>query len=433
MSQSSSLNTFTGKLARFPGAYAQDEAIGEIGLGADDFAMGGTTVEADSYSYLAYSVWCVCFHLYSGLGQFCFQVLETEQQRVTADVKLGVCIDIGPIDTLHSVKDRIAIRTRQFEIDGQDRLDIIASGSNTAVHFVPTRPVAAYLDGQLPRQVDMLLRVGFDQTDPPNGYIGISSWNLIYRRSFISDQEAKGLAATVEHVARTLLRNPTCKIAQLGISPRDWDALSTWNKVKQHMERRDQLVHHAFAAAARAHRQELAVAAWDGQMNYRELDEASSALAEHLVTSESLSNRSNRWVALCFGKSRWAIVAMLAVLKAGCACVFLDPSYPDHRLRHILKATRTRIVLTSTGDETLVVRLLGLDMGDEGPVTLHKVPCVDVASPAYRVDVESSSSEPRLRRDSGVEVVGVTSPADAAFAIFTQVYPISVSTHSYDA
>lgn len=426
MTQSASLKMLWGQLPQFPGARVQDEAIAQIGLGASDFDVGGTNVEPDSHSFLVYSVWCVCFHLYSGSAQFYFEILDPEHQGdvlETACVRLGVCIDIGPRVTLHDVKNRLAIDRRPVELDKQCSPRIAALASNTAVQYVPGKSGAACLNDQLPRQVDVLLRVAFNEPTDKGDDAGGFSWHLIYRRSFISDQEASNLGETVKHVARTLLLNPTRKIAEVGVSPYDWDVLSKWNKVDQEMEVREQLVHHAFAAAVRAHSEEPALAAWDGQMNYRELDEASSALAKHLSTaSDGLSSdRTNKWVALCFGKSRWAIVAMLAVLKAGYACVFLDPSYPDHRLRQILEALGTRIVLTYAEDKDLVVRLSNLRIGNEGPITLHLVPRGDEMSSASRINVEIGVAGSRLRRDSGVEVVSATSPADPAFAIFTQV------------
>ncbi|KAJ2980329.1 hypothetical protein NQ176_g2704 [Zarea fungicola] len=87
-----------------------------------------------------------------------------------------------------------------------------------------------------------------------------------------------------------------------------------------------------------------AVCAWDGDLSYRELDTLASRLAHNLaaqgVGPEIL-------VPLCFEKSKWIIVSMLAVLKAGGAFVSLDPTQPQSRLRHIIEQTRAGLVLSS--------------------------------------------------------------------------------------
>jgi amino acid adenylation domain-containing protein/non-ribosomal peptide synthase protein (TIGR01720 family) len=52
-------------------------------------------------------------------------------------------------------------------------------------------------------------------------------------------------------------------------------------------------------------------------------------------------------VPICFEKSAWAIIAMLAVLKAGGAFVPLDPSHPTRRLKTIIEQLGSDILLIS--------------------------------------------------------------------------------------
>ncbi|TVY14012.1 Nonribosomal peptide synthetase vlms [Lachnellula arida] len=60
----------------------------------------------------------------------------------------------------------------------------------------------------------------------------------------------------------------------------------------------------------------------------------------------------NVFVPLCFNKSS-AIVAMLGVLKAGGACVSLDPARPVSRIKRIIEDTRATLVLSSPGQAKL--------------------------------------------------------------------------------
>lgn len=53
-------------------------------------------------------------------------------------------------------------------------------------------------------------------------------------------------------------------------------------------------------------------------------------------------------VPLCFDKSTFPVIAMLAVLKAGGVCVSLGPSQPRNRLQHIVADTKASVVLTSS-------------------------------------------------------------------------------------
>ncbi|KAF2727722.1 amino acid adenylation [Polyplosphaeria fusca] len=87
-----------------------------------------------------------------------------------------------------------------------------------------------------------------------------------------------------------------------------------------------------------------AVDAHDGTWTYLELDEMSNRLAHYLV---GLGVRPEDVVPLCFEKSRWAIVGILAVLKAGAAFVFLDPSHPFDRRQYITSEVEAKAIICS--------------------------------------------------------------------------------------
>ncbi|KAJ6202525.1 nonribosomal peptide synthetase 1 [Bipolaris maydis] len=107
----------------------------------------------------------------------------------------------------------------------------------------------------------------------------------------------------------------------------------------------DRCVHELFAEQAKARPTAPALCAWDGEMTYDELDRLSSQLANHLI--HNLEVKPEDIVPLCFEKSMWTIVAILAVLKAGGAFVPLDPDHPASRHEEIFKQTEAKLVLTS--------------------------------------------------------------------------------------
>ncbi|KAF7537510.1 hypothetical protein G7054_g3642 [Neopestalotiopsis clavispora] len=135
----------------------------------------------------------------------------------------------------------------------------------------------------------------------------------------------------------------------------------------------------------------MAVNAWDVDFKYSELDQLSTKLANHL---RSYGVGPETIVPLCFEKSGWAVVAMLGVMKAGAAFVFLDPAYPMARLDEIVSQVEAKIVLTSL---------------DQAPIwKTSKIP-VDVVD---NVSIESLPSVP-YRADTGVK------PSNALYLIFT--------------
>ncbi|CAA9959672.1 hypothetical protein PTMSG1_03087 [Pyrenophora teres f. maculata] len=180
------------------------------------------------------------------------------------------------------------------------------------------------------------------------------------------------------------------KVADINIiTPEDMQQLWAWNQTVPTAT--DRCVHDLFAEQARARPDALAVCAWDGEMTYSELDTLSSKVAGHLV---QLSLKSEDIVPLCFEKSMWTVVAMLAVLKAGGAFVPLDPSHPTIRHEDIFRQTGTRIVLASA------------QYSSRWSSSSYHTVTVSEASTSQLPEVDDTSS-PRAR------------PTDAAYIMFT--------------
>lgn len=93
-----------------------------------------------------------------------------------------------------------------------------------------------------------------------------------------------------------------------------------------------------------------AICSWDGELTYGELDSLSSRLADELMR---LNVRPESIVPLCFEKSLWMPVAMLAVMKAGGASSGIDITQPEARLRAIMDQIQPQIVLCSASQLNL--------------------------------------------------------------------------------
>ena len=135
------------------------------------------------------------------------------------------------------------------------------------------------------------------------------------------------------------------------ISAHDEEVILAWN---QHMPKTvSRCVHELVQDMAYLFPSDPAVCAWDGTVTYQELDELSSRLAHHLVKMHQVGPEI--FVPFCFEKSVWATVALVAVMKAGGACVPLDPGYPNSRLRAILGKFESSVALVSASVHTSAV------------------------------------------------------------------------------
>lgn len=107
-------------------------------------------------------------------------------------------------------------------------------------------------------------------------------------------------------------------------------------------------IHELFNKRAQQQGSSQAICAWDGQLTYNSLDLYSSSLAKHLQMQYGVGPEST--VIICFDKSLWAVVSMLAVLKAGGCLVSVSPADPAGRMRTViakLGKSYSNVILTS--------------------------------------------------------------------------------------
>ncbi|KAK7958075.1 AMP-binding enzyme [Apiospora saccharicola] len=97
-----------------------------------------------------------------------------------------------------------------------------------------------------------------------------------------------------------------------------------------------------------------AVNSWDGDFSYGEVERLSTPLARYLV---SIGVGAGINVPLCFEKSRWTIIGVLAIMKAGGTFALTDPSQPEGRLRQIVEQTGAAHILTSASQKDLGQRI----------------------------------------------------------------------------
>nr|CCA29203.1 non-ribosomal peptide synthetase/polyketide synthase [Myxococcus xanthus] len=88
----------------------------------------------------------------------------------------------------------------------------------------------------------------------------------------------------------------------------------------------------------------LAVIYQDTRLTYRDLNARANQLAHWLRTEGGVAPES--LVCLCLDRSEDMLVAVLGILKAGCAYVPIDPSFPPERRDFILEDTRAPVLLT---------------------------------------------------------------------------------------
>jgi amino acid adenylation domain-containing protein len=162
----------------------------------------------------------------------------------------------------------------------------------------------------------------------------------------------------------------------------------------------DRCVHELFEEQVARAPAAVAVMFGTAAMTYRELDERANELASHL---NALGVEAGVSVGVCLERSLELLVAVLGVLKAGGACLPLDPAYPRERLARMLALGLPHLVLATRDtvgvlpEESPQMILLGERKGRARPPRACPVPAVppSPAHPVYILFTSGSTGVPK--------------------------------------
>ncbi|OQE06785.1 hypothetical protein PENVUL_c016G05101 [Penicillium vulpinum] len=293
------------------------------------------------------ATWALLLHYYIRSEDICFgyQHLEGESrssepsvQRFTGVNISTIRISINENDSLTAIVDKMRANSVNHQLNGSSDTSQAYLPFNTIFMLRTYGPPASskpILTTALPDECQVRLHVKVLRGD-------ISIF-LEWRKGDMSGEHMKGVANIFEQLLAKVLSAENTAISQLNLfSENDWQRIRKWNITVPKLH--DRCIHEAIHDQMLAGPDREAVCAWDGSLTFAELDHQASKLACYL-RMQGVGPEIR--VALCFDKSKWNIVAMLGVMKAGGAFVPLDPTHPTSRLQSLIQSVQAPIVLCS--------------------------------------------------------------------------------------
>ncbi|KAL5437004.1 hypothetical protein PMIN07_006815 [Paraphaeosphaeria minitans] len=221
--------------------------------------------------------------------------------------------------------------------------------------------------------------------------------DLDFWTDHLSPRQAENVASTFVRTLENVLHNAENSINSLdNLSGRHWQRIQDWNVIPETIH---ECVHHRFQEWVKIQPDAPAIRGHDGDYTYAELDAVTERLAHYLV---DLGVGPEVFVPTCFDKSSFAVVAMLAVLKAGGAAVPLDAKHPKPALESRVEDTQAQVVLTTAArseqfediapDVIVVDSVLLEDLSD-----VERIACTDVEphNAAFVIFTSGSTGRPK--------------------------------------
>ncbi|MEA2175937.1 MAG: hypothetical protein QOD00_3529, partial [Blastocatellia bacterium] len=205
----------------------------------------------------------------------------------------------------------------------------------------------------------------FDLTLLMQEEAGILGGSIEYNSDLFEAATITRMAGHFQTLLEGLAAHPATRLLSLPLlTPVEAERqLIVWNNTRADYST-DHCIHQVCEAQAAQRPSEVAVI-FEGQtLTYDELNRKANRLAHYL---RRLGVKPEVLVGICLERSLEMVLGLLAVIKAGGACVALDPKYPPDRLAFIIRDARMPVLLTQESlaaslPETGAVRIC-LDRG----------------------------------------------------------------------
>ncbi|WP_144209886.1 condensation domain-containing protein, partial [Mycobacterium tilburgii] len=205
------------------------------------------------------------------------------------------------------------------------------------------------------------------------------------------------LVERFQRVLVAMTTDPTRRVSSIDLlDPEEHSRLAQWgNRAVLTQPAAGTTIAKLFAAQLAAAPEAVALVYGDRSWTYREVDETADRLARVLTGHGAGPGET---VALLFSRSAEAIIAMLAVLKAGAAYLPIDPALPDARVEFMLGDAAPIAALTTAALRSRLdgVDLVVVDFNDDQGVD----PGVELSAPApedlaYLIYTSGTTGKPK--------------------------------------
>jgi len=169
---------------------------------------------------------------------------------------------------------------------------------------------------------------------------------LEYSTDLFDEATARRMAANFLILLEGIAEQPDTQITLLPLlaEAEKQKLLAEWNNTRlDHTEPTQ--VHRVFEQRARRIPNGFAVVCASETLSYEQLNQRSNQLARYL---QRFGAEPGNLIGICLERSAEMPLAILAVLKAGCAYVPLDPAYPAERLAFMMRDTQLKAVITNS-------------------------------------------------------------------------------------
>ncbi|KAL4748184.1 hypothetical protein BDW72DRAFT_196020 [Aspergillus terricola var. indicus] len=303
--------------------------------------------------------WALVLRSYTGLEDVCFSYatsgrdvpLKGINNTVGAFLNAVICrIKLPPIATVPQTlikarNDFVESLSHQYysALDDAQSGDFARFKSNTlmscqrkaATELAGSGLAFELVDAANPSEYDLSINI---QVGPESLEVMIDYWN-----SRIAQRTVESVAQSFQQAFLNIVKQEEALLGEIDIStPQEINQLREWTK--EIPPKADYRIHDKVYEQRLRQPDAWAVAGWDGDLTYQQLDDTANKLASYLIR---IGVQPETKIPICFEKSKWAVISQLAILKAGGCVVPLGTKQPASRTMLILNDIQATVILTT--------------------------------------------------------------------------------------
>jgi len=264
---------------------------------------------------------------------------------------------------------------------------------------------------------------------------GIIKGDIEYNVDIFNSKTIERLRNSFIYLANSISEDPSQTISAFSIiTEEDKKQLSEFNKTDVVVP--DCLVHDLFEERVSLNPEKAAVTYDGNALTYKELSEGSNKLANYLI---SLGIKSGDTIGISLERTTDMVISVLGVLKAGCAYLPMDPSFPEDRLNYMFEDSGAKMLITEQSlndkfrDLSTTIVLMDSDRGKIGN-SLNKAPGLNITNQfiAYIIYTSGSTGKPKGVKVHHQAVVNFLKSMQKVPGINEQDRLLAVTTLSFD-
>ncbi len=165
-----------------------------------------------------------------------------------------------------------------------------------------------------------------------------------YDTDLLKNDTIDRLIDNFRYLVHELVENPDKPVSEMKyVSAHGLAMIDSFNNTGSEVP--DLRIHELFTQRAGEDPGRAALVSGEQVISYGELDRRSNRIANHLIRTGA---KAGDIVGLCLERTEEMVISVLGILKAGCAYLPMDPSFPDERIKYMYEDSGAGVLISQS-------------------------------------------------------------------------------------